>query len=206
MPTDIYHNFAALAAGECPGADYRIIACPRPSPVAVIAPHGGGIEPGTSELAAAIAGQEFSLYCFEGRKSNGNETLHITSAAFDEPACLAIVAASQVVLALHGSVEQEEVVHVGGRKARLARRLCEALNAAGFAAQLDDTADHPGRDAFNICNRSRSLRGCQLEISNGLRITLFEGLTRRQRKRTTAQFHAFVTAIRSVLLTQPEAK
>ncbi len=200
MPTDTYRRFFLLAAGERPGADYRIIACPRSSPVAVIAPHGGGIEPGTSELARAIAGKEFSLYCFEGLKPDGNEALHITSTRFDEPQCLAIVATSEVVLAVHGSAEQEESVHVGGRDARLARRLCEALNAAGFAAQLDDTADHPGHLAANICNRGRSGRGCQLEISNGLRLTLFEGLKRRQREHTTAQFEAFVVAVRTVLL------
>ncbi len=200
MSTDAYRDFAALAASERPGADYRIIACPRSSLIAVIAPHGGGIEPGTSELATAIAGREFSLYCFEGRKTNGNEALHIASTAFDEPACLAIVAASTVVLAVHGSAEQEEMVHIGGRDARLASRLCEALNAAGFAARLDNTADHPGRLAVNICNRGRSGRGCQLEISNGLRLTLFEGLKRRQREHTTAQFEAFVAAVRTVLL------
>ena len=200
MPTDIYHNFAALAAGERPGADYRIIACPRPAPVAVIAPHGGGIEPGTSELAEAIAGQELSLYCFEGLKSTGNEALHITSTRFDEPACLAILAHSDTVLALHGSAEPDEMVHVGGRDVQLAERVRAALAEAGFTAKLDDTADHPGRNAFNICNRGRSGRGCQLEISNGLRIALFEGLTRRQRQHTTAQFEAFVAAVRTVLL------
>jgi phage replication-related protein YjqB (UPF0714/DUF867 family) len=200
MPTDTYHNFAASAASERQGIDYRVIACPRPSPVAVIAPHGGGIQPGTSELATAIAGQEFSLYCFEGCKSDGNEALHITSTRFDEPACLAVVASSDIVLALHGSGEQEETVHVGGRDVRLTRRLCEALTAAGFTAQLDNTADHPGRLAANICNRGRSGRGCQLETSKGLRLTLFEGLKRRQREHTTARFETFVAAVRTLLL------
>ncbi len=199
MPIDTYHDFAALTASE-PITDYRIIAYHRPSPIAVIAPHGGGIEPGTSELARAIAGQEFSLCCFEGLKPDGNNELHITSTRFDEPQGLAIVAASQVVLAVHGSAEQEEIVHIGGRDAPLARRLCEALNAAGFAAQLDDTADHPGRLAANICNRGRSGRGCQLEISSGLRRTLFAGLKRKQRDHQTERFHKFTAAIRAVLL------
>ena len=35
----------------------------------------------------------------------------------------------------------------------------------------------------NICNRGQSGRGCQLEISKGLRLTLFEGLGRRQGQR-----------------------
>lgn len=199
MPTDTYCNFAALAAAEL-GSSYHITACLRPSPLAVIAPHGGGIEPGTSELARAIAGQEFSLYCFEGLKTNGNQALHITSTRFDEPQCRAIVAASTTVLALHGSNERREVVHVGGRDAQLAERLTGALAAADFAAGLDNTADHPGRLAANICNRGRTGRGCQLELNNGLRRTLFEGLKRDQRKRPTERFHEFVAAIRTVLL------
>lgn len=200
MPTDTYHNFSTLAAGERPGADYRIIACPRPSPIAVIAPHGGGIEPGASELATAIAGQEFSLYCFEGLGTEDNKRLHIASTRFDEPTCLAIVAASTVVLAVHGSKKPEEVVEVGGRDAQLAGRLIGALKDAGFAAEQDNTAEHQGQFAANICNRGRSGRGCQLEISSGLRLTLFEGLKRRQREHTTAQFEAFVAAVRTVLL------
>jgi phage replication-related protein YjqB (UPF0714/DUF867 family) len=63
---DKYFTFAELAAGEDPSA-YRIVSMPRGSAVAIIAPHGGNIEPGTSELARAVAGQELSLYLFEGR-------------------------------------------------------------------------------------------------------------------------------------------
>ena len=74
-----YPNFAALNHAERQGVDFEIVCHPRPSPVAVIAPHGGAIEPSTSEIAAAIAGREFNLYCFEGRKPKGNTALHITS-------------------------------------------------------------------------------------------------------------------------------
>src|ERR1019366_7404121 len=75
-----YPNFAALKQAEREGEDFDIVCRPRRSPVAVIAPHGGEIEPGTSEIAAAIAGDEFNLYCFEGCKPSGNIGLHITSA------------------------------------------------------------------------------------------------------------------------------
>ena len=200
MPGDMYGNFAALVARERLGVDYRVVVCPQPSPVAVIAPHGGGIEPGTSELAAAIAGQEFSLYCFEGRKRTGNEVLHITCTRFDEPTCLTTVAASPVVLVLHGFDEQREIVHIGGLGTQLAGRLNDALAAAGFAAQMDNTTNHPGRHTNNICNRGSSGRGCQLELSKGLRLTLFEGLSRRQGERPTKRFHEFVASIRAVLL------
>ena len=48
MHSDKYRDYADLAAHEKEGADYRITVLRRPSPIAVIAPHGGGIEPQTA--------------------------------------------------------------------------------------------------------------------------------------------------------------
>jgi phage replication-related protein YjqB (UPF0714/DUF867 family) len=42
---------------------------------AVIAPHGGAIEPGTTEVAEAIAGDRFSFYTLEGVKTRDNKRL-----------------------------------------------------------------------------------------------------------------------------------
>lgn len=43
----------------------------RRAPVAIIAPHGGSIEPGTSEIAATIAGDSQSFYAFEALRPAG---------------------------------------------------------------------------------------------------------------------------------------
>jgi phage replication-related protein YjqB (UPF0714/DUF867 family) len=40
--------------------------------LAVVALHGGGIEPGSSEIANDIAGEESSFYAFEGLKAPDN--------------------------------------------------------------------------------------------------------------------------------------
>ena len=66
----------------------HITAIERPgSRVLIIAPHGGRIEVGTSELAALIAADEHNLFSFEGLKPRGhNRELHITSRCF-EPKC-----------------------------------------------------------------------------------------------------------------------
>lgn len=54
---DRYSNFEALRAEQTEGRDFRIrVGLPEEAMVASIAPHGGAIEPGTSELATAIAG------------------------------------------------------------------------------------------------------------------------------------------------------
>jgi len=81
MHIDHYHSYSELAEHEVEGTDFTITVFRRPfSAVAVIAPHGGKIEPRTSEIARAIAGEDFNLYLFEGIKKRGNyAALHITS-------------------------------------------------------------------------------------------------------------------------------
>ena len=53
--TDVYTSFAHLERHETHGRDFRVRAIERlRSPVAILAPHGGGIEIGTSQLADVI--------------------------------------------------------------------------------------------------------------------------------------------------------
>jgi phage replication-related protein YjqB (UPF0714/DUF867 family) len=73
------------------------------------------------------------------------------------------------------------------------------LRTAGFNARPDDPR-HPGEDPANICNRGRDGGGVQLEISRGLRRTMFAGLHARERSLTGPQFLAFGIALHPVLL------
>lgn len=54
------------------------------SDLLVFSPHGGDIEPGTSEIVEAFQ-ESYSTYLFEGTKQDNNRDLHITSTNFDEP-------------------------------------------------------------------------------------------------------------------------
>jgi hypothetical protein len=82
---DRYKYFLELAKKETQGIDFRVRLQQRAGKAVVLAPHGGGIEPGTSEIAEAIDGADFSFYAFEGIKPANNRILHITSTRFDEP-------------------------------------------------------------------------------------------------------------------------
>ena len=196
---DKYRNFAELVAGERDGVDYCRTIVPQKSVILVIAPHGGGIEQGTSEIAKAIAGNAFSLYCFEGTKVEGNfETLHITGTNFDDPDCVRLTSKSKVVLALHGCDDDNEVIYVGGRNENIRTQLIDALKAVGFQAQ-EDVTTHSGRDPQNICNRSLPNGGVQLEIAKGLRKKMFKGLKRNERAFTEPPFDKFVDAVRGLL-------
>jgi phage replication-related protein YjqB (UPF0714/DUF867 family) len=197
---DKYPDFHTLSCHERAGVDFRILLRRAGAALAVVAPHGGGIEPGTSEIADAVAVSEFSFYAFEGLKAKGNGDLHITSTRFDEPMCLSLIDNSKVVLTVHGehSDEPDAGVFVGGLDERLGRRLAKALRAKGFIVGRHADPDLQGLEPTNLCNRGRSGQGVQLEISRGVRAQMFESLSREGRKHPTAKFHMFVAALRSV--------
>ncbi len=195
-----YKNFAELSKSEREGVSYQCRVKRRQSKFVIIAPHGGGIEPGTSEIACSIAGMVFSYYVFDGLRQKGNELLHMASTVFDEPRCLKLVNASQVVIAIHGCTGDEQTIYLGGLHEELKTRLIESLLNAGFDARLAGR-DYAGLQLENICNRGRLGRGVQLEITEGLRRAMFKGLNRPGRKTTTEVFQKFVVLIHKELVT-----
>ena len=205
---DRYRGFAELALETQEGRDYQRVVERRGGEIAIVAPHGGGIEPGTSEIARAlagreiaraVAGREFGLYCFEGLRPEGNDELHIASHRFDEPTAVRLVARARVVVAVHGCVGAHEAVYVGGLDRHLREWLIAVLRQAGFEAERA-TGDLAGCYASNICNRGRSGRGVQLEITEGLRLAMFKGFRWHERQITTLVFAAFVDTVRGVLV------
>jgi phage replication-related protein YjqB (UPF0714/DUF867 family)/ppGpp synthetase/RelA/SpoT-type nucleotidyltranferase len=172
--SDKYKSYSALAAGETEGVDYRKFFTEKPSPVLIAAPHGGTIEPGTSEIAVAIAGNDLSLYCFEGLKPDRpHSDLHIESHLFDEPEGLRLAAAADVVVTVHGRKDEgdTETVWLGGLDHQLRDAVAKNLQDAGFRVR---TTGHrlPGEEPDNICNRGKRGAGGQLEIPRTLRQAL----------------------------------
>src|SRR5260370_42664995 len=179
---DKYNNFAELLGNERENTGFQIRSRERCGTPAIIAPHGGGIEPGTSELAEAISDGDLSFYAFEGIKKGGNGVLHITSGRFDEPKAIALVNASPIVVALHGElVSPDQIVFLGGLDKELGMRIQVALEAAGFVVRTHDDPNLQGVDKSNICNRGRNGQGVQLELSQPLRQSFFRSFDRRGR-------------------------
>ncbi|MFT4564508.1 MAG: phage replication-related protein YjqB (UPF0714/DUF867 family) [Gammaproteobacteria bacterium] len=184
---DKYANFSMLAKAEVEGTDYRLrVVAKPPSNIAIIAPHGGSIERRTSAIASAIAGDDFNLYLFEGLDPGGSfEALHITSHRFDEPRCLDLISACDIVVAVHGCGGEESVVMLGGLDRNLSERLSKEIEPTGVRVLIDDHR-YPGLHAMNICNRGRAAQGVQIEFTDALR--------------GSEQEPAVVAAIRKVLL------
>jgi phage replication-related protein YjqB (UPF0714/DUF867 family) len=163
-----YASFAELARHEVHGEDYRVQVRLRSSPVLILAPHGGLIEDGTSELAHEIAGAEHSLFSFEGLKPDRlNRELHITSHLFDHPDCLELLGRSEVVLSVHGC-RGDSCIHLGGLDRAFVTVLARELVAAGFPVEAASRR-YPGLHPRNICNRGTRGAGAQLEVTFDLR-------------------------------------
>jgi phage replication-related protein YjqB (UPF0714/DUF867 family) len=198
MP-DRFPDFASLARESREGSDFAVRSRHRDSGVAIVAPHGGGIEPGTSEIAEAVAGDRHSFYAFEGMRARGNAELHVTSTRFDEPRMIELVTRATTVIAIHGEAGDTEGVFVGGLDAALGERMTLALRAAGFCSGAHPDAALQGADPANLCNRGAGGAGVQLEIALATRRTLFAALNRAGRRRRTARFDALVTALRAAI-------
>lgn len=167
-----YMSFKELADREVEGQDYRIRVELRDAPALIMAPHGGKIEPATSEIAEAIAGMDYSFYTFEGLKADGNSVLHIESHLFDEFCALQAVEKADIVVTVHGQIDQrDEFVMVGGLNDGLRSEIERQLEAAGFKTR-PPTEGLLGTDRMNICNRGKLKQGVQLEISRKVRDVL----------------------------------
>jgi phage replication-related protein YjqB (UPF0714/DUF867 family) len=192
---DRYDCFAALAASETPNVHYRIGLADRGTPVVILAPHGGSIEPGSSEIALAIARSDYSFYAFEGLRPDGTHgDLHIASSLFDEPQALKLVAAAETAIAIHGRRDRSDrhTVWMGGADIALRNAIAASLQAFGFPAAVDGHS-LPGRMPTNICNRGSRRAGVQLELPGTLRDRLVRDETALDR---------FADAVRAVLTTR----
>lgn len=198
--TDLYSNFEHLSQHEKLNKDYVINSRFLNTAFLFMAPHGGGIEPGTSEIVLEMARDDFSFYTFDGVKSKGNGSLHITSSSFDEPMALKMSNDSDVVIAIHGEASHEEVVYLGGLNNDLKDKIKTKLIEAGFDARESNNPNLQGISENNICNKCRTRMGVQLEISNGLRKSFFRDLTLGGRAHKTEKLYSFVSALRDVCL------
>ncbi|HWG72044.1 MAG TPA: poly-gamma-glutamate hydrolase family protein [Steroidobacteraceae bacterium] len=169
--SDEFLCYDDLAERYTEGVDYAVhVRSVERSRVAVLAPHGGGVEGRTSEIARLIAGDDHGLYLFEGLRSTGDnfDCLHLASHRFDEPRALALISGCDTVIAVHGYAASGPDVLLGGLNEPLKQAVAQALARNGHSCS---TGGHrfPGTHPRNICNRGRSGAGVQLELSEELR-------------------------------------
>lgn len=192
---------------------------------AVVAPHGGGIEFGTSELCLAVAGYHpaslaadpadgprYDYWMFEGLQARDNGELHVTSTHCDDPVAESLCGGARQAVALHGCStaaagldDKAAAVLVGGLDHLLKSYLLEEfakaeIHAVDAATNTSLSGTHPD----NIVNRTVLGMGAQLELTAPLRTSMFLLNTRADRKNTTTPtFWAFVAATRAAIARVP---
>ncbi|MFD5464690.1 poly-gamma-glutamate hydrolase family protein [Kitasatospora sp. NPDC127059] len=197
----------------------------RAAPVrtTVIAPHGGGIEGGTSELCLAVAGYHpvglaptppggpvHDFWMFEGLRATDNGALHVTSTHCDDTVARAMCSGSLNVLSLHGCTATRagleagaRAVLVGGLNSAFRQYLMEEFATAGIrAVTASGEEEIAGIAPENICNRSMLGMGAQLELTTELRAAMFApGKNDRfdRAANTLPLFWSFTAAVRAAI-------
>lgn len=197
---DLYASYTALAAAQTEGVDYER----RTVPVTgatwdAIAIHGGGIEPGSGEMARYVATGRMNHYEFAGIKAVNNSDLHVTSTNFDEPIATAQVLASKRTLSFHGFTgDGTPVTALGGLDTATVTRVQAALTAAGFTVTTAPQEIN-GNDPANIANKNSISAGVQIEMSNALRASFFPNgdlsRTVRDSGSRTPTFYRYAAAV-----------
>ncbi|WP_218775538.1 poly-gamma-glutamate hydrolase family protein [Oceanobacillus senegalensis] len=196
---DLYSNYEELSQNEVEGVDYAIRTyLSKSSLCSAIAIHGGGIEPGTSELVRELCARFWFVgYEFDAMKSRNNKDLHITATNFDEPKALDIVSKTFHTLSIHGYSEDERNTYIGGLDKSMIHIVKEELTKAGFHVDINPPEPINGNSLENICNKNRRRQGIQLEISTGQRRNFFANgdLSRLNRENPVQDFYDYVNAL-----------
>ena len=91
------------------------------------------------------------------------------------------------------------MIYLGGLDVDLVKKLEAMLLEAGFPVRTDKFIEFTGTHPNNICNENSRNKGIQIELSEALRKTMFQDLSRNGRDIKTKRFYLFVETIQNVL-------
>lgn len=200
MQKDKYPSLVSLRKHLRNNEDYRVRTCDRQSVVTIFSPHGGHIEPGTSAIAAAVAGVDFNLYDFQGLRLKDAMDLHVTATRFRDRPLNAMLKVSRLAVSIHGMGYQgHSDIWLGGLNLRLKQLVLDKLEEHGFTVNPDSPL-YRGESPLNAVNLTAE-HGVQLELPYELLEALFvhSRFLKYRRVRTNTRFDSLVTAVRSAI-------
>ncbi len=165
-------SFKELSSLKKEGQDFEIKLRTGTSDSLVMAIHGGTIEPGTTELADATAGEKHSYYSFTGLVDD-YVSLHLTSTEFDEPRLLVLTQQAQNCLGLHGLKDDQIDFCIGGANVEKRKSYFKLLSQKFPKWRTCELCCPPnlGTSTKNIVNKCK-LSGVQIEMGSTLRLAL----------------------------------
>ena len=165
-------SFKELSLQKKEGQDFEIKLRTGTSDSLVMAIHGGTIEPGTSELADATAGEKHSYYSFSGLVDD-YLSLHLTSTEFDEPRLLVLTQQAKNCLGLHGLKDDQVDFCIGGANSEKRKTYYKMLSQKFPKWRTCELCCPPnlGTSLNNIVNKCQ-FSGVQIEMGSSLRLEL----------------------------------
>ena len=148
-------------------------------PLGLMAIHGGGIEPGTEEIARFVARHSgASLYVYAGRRSRGNLSLHRAShngRIEERPLVMQFLKHVKAAISIHGHGRGQNRAYVGGLHDSMVQRFVELVRPvlSQYEWIWDPKIIPPGlrgRSPTNVVNLPPA-KGMQLELPSRLRQT-----------------------------------
>ncbi|MFC0137937.1 hypothetical protein CD127_06945 [Staphylococcus petrasii] len=205
-PTDTYRSMSELFAHTTEGKDWIKERSNRNSNALIIAPHGGNIEKGTTELAKSIANKgNYDYYAFNAIRDYKNNELHVTSTNYDDKDLINSNYNRDVSIAIHGMSDAQyyNTVLVGGRNFRLMDLISQELKGLNYIVK-EPTGYLAGRDKRNVVNFNKNGMGIQLEITRDIRKSFFKdgndlAKARKDVNNWTPEMDNFATAINNAI-------
>ena len=197
---DKYNSMSELEAKTTENNDWEIVTRNLGSQVIIAAIHGGGIEPGTTEIAALTAKKgEYDYFSFKGTKSKGNEDLHVTSRNYDQSVLIEMIKNKTNAVAIHGCDGDGNIIYIGGKDQKLIHEMTKQFEQLNI--NVEQEPEHiSGAHDDNIINCCKTGAGVQLELTPDLRKMCFNNQKynkkSREDKHNWSQFmDEFTTAI-----------
>lgn len=197
---DQYKSMTDLQQHTQEGKDWQINTNDETNNTVVMAPHGGGIEPGSSEIAREIANKSNSgYYSFSGIRPVNNQQLHVTSANYNEPKAEQMVGQSERTVSIHKTARSGRDAYIGGRDQALRNNISQSLTDQGFNIG-EATGNIAGQNPNNIVNRNKNGAGVQIEVSNDAVRSFFKDgnvsrPARENQNNWTPRMHAFTQGV-----------
>ncbi|MCD8915521.1 poly-gamma-glutamate hydrolase family protein [Staphylococcus simulans] len=197
---DRYQSMTELQQQTQEGVDWQIDTKQGTNDTVIVAPHGGGIEPGTSQIAEEVANRNnASYYSFQGIRPTNNKELHVTSIHYDEPKAQEMVNQSQRTVTIHKTARSGNDIYVGGRDAQLRNNISQSLTQRGFDV-APATGNIAGQSLNNITNQNQQQAGVQIELNNQFANQFFKNgnVFRPERENPenyTQQMHSFADGV-----------
>ncbi|WP_306790239.1 MULTISPECIES: poly-gamma-glutamate hydrolase family protein [unclassified Staphylococcus] len=171
---DYYKSMTELYNDTTEGIDWKKDTRNVGKSVLIVAPHGGNIEQGTSELTKLVANNgDFDYFSFEAIRPSNNTQLHVTSTNYDDATLHEMIQDRTATISIHGAQGEEQLVYLGGYQSPLRDAIQSQLELKGFVVKIPPEY-LGGLSNANFINKVEESTGVQLELTTALRKAFFK--------------------------------